>query len=711
MRDVYQPFNRFDDRTANASHNVVFAWQSGHRPLQRGTTYGLDGAFPTKLQPQLLELYRWASSRWHEFLHLPSYLAHAPVAEDPFKRDIRLSPLTRCREGDEDGGGDTGVTTSMTASPTRVALGWGCSPQAAERHPPVRQALVWSSSGPAPERATQQQQIRRTDRGPSTSDGSWDGEAAGEKEDAVAFFNRIYHEDQEAFERESLRQRQQQAARYDRSAKRSIHQISGSQDAAPRPKRSRTLPLPLSLEHGRDPGPGRLGQASQVGRDLPHDDRRYRPLFGHPSDLPTTGAIDSLQAMLDHLRGRISFSNDDNALRARIKLWKLGDRLEEWSTVGCQLCFINDEPGLDHMLDDCTMIGSDTARRLLGWLETLRLDRFGRTYGLCSLCTEDSQVCQEVVVANQICCASTEDKKNHWRQRRDSAAGPDGLCENKLVIRRTIAALCTSDDQILGKALTKFISEKDSVDLTVESQAIEWFERKVPHREVWVPQLLVILDILVAAFDLLRGRRRRDRRADSGHDGSSEGGVGLHCDVPSLEISWDDSNEVAGWKVVIDWWVGKCSFCAGRGVRGPQIEHALRQCPFGGKPTLKMGLAEAIFEEGIWALGGCLGCALPRELCQAWSKSTSGRWKRDLGIRCQYGRQAYDTAIGFFYCKERKYRQELIESMADAGLENFDEEEVASWLGRKITVAGIESSEIMRQLRWWSGILWDKMRE
>ncbi|KAH7248230.1 hypothetical protein B0J15DRAFT_562411 [Fusarium solani] len=668
--------------------------ESGHRPLQRGATYGLDGAFPTKLQPQLLELYRWASSRWHEFLHLPSHAAHVPAAEGPFRRDVLSSPSTGCRDSDGDEDGDTGVTTSVVASPARVTSGWSCSPQAAERHPPVRQALVWSSCGPAPGRATQQQQIRRTDRDPSTSDGSWDGEAAGEKEDAVAFFKRIYREDQEAFERESLRQRQQQAARdeparHDRSAKRSIHQTSGSQDAAPRPKRSRTLPLPLSLERGRDRGPGRLGQASQVGRDPPHDDRRYRPLFGHPSDLPTTGAIDSLQAIFDHLRGRISFSNDNNALRARIKLWKLGDRLEGWSTVGCQFCFINDEPGLDHTIDDCAMIGSDTARRLLGWLETLHLDRFGRTYGLCSLCTEDSQVCQEVVVANQICCASTEDEKNHWRQRRDSAAGPDGLCENKLVIRRTIAALCTSDDQILGKALTKFISEKDGVDLTAESQAIEWFERKVPHRETWVPQLLVVLDILVAAFDLLRGRRRPDRRADSGHDGSSE----------------------YGWKVVMDWWVGKCSFCAGRGVRGPQIEHALRQCPFGGKPTLRMGLAEAIYKEGMWALGGCLGCALPRELCQAWSKSASGRWKRDQGIRCQYGRQAYDTAIGFFYCKERKYRDELMESMADAGLENFDEEEVASWLGRKIIVAGIESSEIMRQLRWWSGILWDRMKE
>ncbi|SCO92584.1 uncharacterized protein FRV6_16712 [Fusarium oxysporum] len=74
VREVFQPFNRFDDRSKDAHRNVVFAWQSGHRPLQRGFTYGLDGAFPTTMQPQLLNLYEWASLRWHEFLHLPSRL-------------------------------------------------------------------------------------------------------------------------------------------------------------------------------------------------------------------------------------------------------------------------------------------------------------------------------------------------------------------------------------------------------------------------------------------------------------------------------------------------------------------------------------------------------------------------------------------------------------------------------------------------------------
>ncbi|KAL7940006.1 hypothetical protein V8C42DRAFT_357967 [Trichoderma barbatum] len=57
VRELCIPFNQYDDRGAEADMNVVFAWQSGHRPLQRGITYGLDGAYPSRLQPSLLRAY------------------------------------------------------------------------------------------------------------------------------------------------------------------------------------------------------------------------------------------------------------------------------------------------------------------------------------------------------------------------------------------------------------------------------------------------------------------------------------------------------------------------------------------------------------------------------------------------------------------------------------------------------------------------------
>ncbi|KAF1357150.1 hypothetical protein EJ07DRAFT_129553, partial [Lizonia empirigonia] len=68
VKEVHQRFNRYDDKSPNADINIAYAWQSGHRPLQRANTYGLDGAFPTHLQPSLLRVYEWVSARWHEFL-------------------------------------------------------------------------------------------------------------------------------------------------------------------------------------------------------------------------------------------------------------------------------------------------------------------------------------------------------------------------------------------------------------------------------------------------------------------------------------------------------------------------------------------------------------------------------------------------------------------------------------------------------------------
>ncbi|KAG7000202.1 hypothetical protein FocnCong_v013233 [Fusarium oxysporum f. sp. conglutinans] len=72
VREVYTPFNRHDDCSDDADINAILAWQSGHRLLQRGITYGLDGAYPSRLQPSLLRCYEWASVRWHEFLRQSS---------------------------------------------------------------------------------------------------------------------------------------------------------------------------------------------------------------------------------------------------------------------------------------------------------------------------------------------------------------------------------------------------------------------------------------------------------------------------------------------------------------------------------------------------------------------------------------------------------------------------------------------------------------
>ncbi|KAK2922712.1 hypothetical protein FoTM2_017565 [Fusarium oxysporum f. sp. vasinfectum] len=330
---------------------------------------------------------------------------------------------------------------------------------------------------------------------------------ARERAERAEYLSMIHQDDTEAFERESRRQHQEQTAQeeirhhHNRSTKRSNYQLHRSKDTTPPPKRRRTLPLSFTSQDVRD-------------QSLNDDNWSHRPLFRYPGDIATSGAMVTRMAVLDHLGTRIGFSDDKNLLRANLKLWTLGEQLEKWCSVGCQLCYVCGDMGLDHKLDDYTTAGSEVARRLLGWLETLHLDRFVGARGNCSLCTETNQICEDIAIGLWVCDASTEEETNRWKRKYMSATDPDGLCGNKPAIRRAIAALCAFDEQLLGKTLTTFISRKNDVDLTIESHAVEWFERKVPHGETWVPQLLIVFDVLVAAFkQYLRRPYQEDQRA------------------------------------------------------------------------------------------------------------------------------------------------------------------------------------------------------
>jgi hypothetical protein len=81
IKRISKPFNRYDDKSRAANIDVAFSWQSGHRPLQRGATYGVDAAFPDSLQPALLRVYEWASREWHEFLMIESPILPTKVDE------------------------------------------------------------------------------------------------------------------------------------------------------------------------------------------------------------------------------------------------------------------------------------------------------------------------------------------------------------------------------------------------------------------------------------------------------------------------------------------------------------------------------------------------------------------------------------------------------------------------------------------------------
>jgi hypothetical protein len=98
-KEISRPFDLNDGKSAAADIEVVFAWQSGHRPMQRGTSYGIDAAYPDSLQPALLRVYRWVSCRWHEFFEKPQKLLEVADLDTPEPARQCGIGLKRCSHG------------------------------------------------------------------------------------------------------------------------------------------------------------------------------------------------------------------------------------------------------------------------------------------------------------------------------------------------------------------------------------------------------------------------------------------------------------------------------------------------------------------------------------------------------------------------------------------------------------------------------------
>jgi hypothetical protein len=94
------------------------------------------------------------------------------------------------------------------------------------------------------------------------------------------------------------------------------------------------------------------------------------------------------------------------------------------------------------------------------------------------MCGHGWIVCGEMrhgeLVRKEACDQGTSSIRANLMEGRDIVFNNDGFCENKSVVRRMIAALCTYDDQILAKVLTRMTLDYEGMDLTSEIQAKRW---------------------------------------------------------------------------------------------------------------------------------------------------------------------------------------------------------------------------------------------
>lgn len=170
-------------------------------------------------------------------------------------------------------------------------------------------------------------------------------------------------------------------------------------------------------------------------------------------------------------------------------------------------------------------------------------------------------------------------------------------------------------------------------------------------------------------------------------------------------MGWDVEEEIQSWRESLEWWVGKCGFCAGKGLYGAHIEHILENCPRGGSVHIGSGLGECILLEGIVARGGCRSCGIPRD---RWQRTHTGGWESSTN-QCQYQNLVYHTMIGLFHCGDNRYRMDAYNTIEEEGLETYgglSDEDVACWLSAKLTVASIRSSQIMRVFTIWTRMAW-----
>ncbi|KAM0539907.1 hypothetical protein ACHAO7_011711 [Fusarium culmorum] len=649
VREVYEPFNRFDDTGAAADRNVVFAWQSGHRPLQRGTTYGLDGAFPTKLQPQLLHLYEWASTRWHEFLHLPS--KKLPV---------------------HNGDGE---------------------PQIQQLH---EQAAMSQSNRTA---VINTSRVSAQELLPRIASHSMEGEDARRPATSSS--------------------RQSEFPTAD-ATDGMFRDVAPSDIPLPPRKRRRLRKSGCSSPFMRQDNIPELFVNSVLHTRSPRETEStpaFRlSMFRHPTDNRSQAATKESRGTIEFLQHYIK--ERSTALAMELRLDRVYKTAEWWKSVGCEFCFLSmGRLETTHEFANCNKHGSDLAKDIFQWLNSLELPRSLRGQGLCSLCTHTWHPCQEICKFYAITIAQSPREKAMLIEEFHSKPSADGHCERKPLVKRVIASLCAYDHRFLGDLLSKMASDEDGVGLHVEQSARGWFERLTPFKDSRIPGLMFVFEIVVLAF-YYRQNSLAGLPPFQGFPESPPANMLSHTtdwmdEVIGLE-DWEKSDEIARWRACIEWWQVRCSFCIGQGLTGSSVFHRLKECEKGGAEQGHTSLGKFMYQGGSKTTNGCRRYLMPKEFCPRWGKRWSGEWyQHDKGLwECRYDRYLLqDVIIGLLQCGQNSFKEQLACSAEKhyryVGSRFISEDEMmCQYLSEDIIVAGVRASRLLEQVTVLTRSIW-----
>jgi hypothetical protein len=230
------------------------------------------------------------------------------------------------------------------------------------------------------------------------------------------------------------------------------------------------------------------------------------PIFGRPTPFERDSIIQERKMISAHICSEEAKVNSD--FKSHHCLFIIDQAFVQWRNVGCQLCYASTgelEP--DHNLEHCSQqIGSEKARKIFNWLQELKLPRLVHGIRACSLCFITNCPCGEVIAGIRLHEAECDDEKRHWQNLLNTSLYRDGKCQNKPVVKRTIAALCAYNNQVLGKYLSERLRDENSLDFMAQNLVVFWFEQFVNFHGDKVLRLLFVFDMLASAFDIRRSR-------------------------------------------------------------------------------------------------------------------------------------------------------------------------------------------------------------
>jgi hypothetical protein len=134
---------------------------------------------------------------------------------------------------------------------------------------------------------------------------------------------------------------------------------------------------------------------------------------------------------------------------------------------------------------------------------------------------------------------------------------------------------------------------------------------------------------------------------------------------------------------------------------GCRVEHRNRE---GFEQTWR-ALEKVEFER----FSGCMKCWAPQEICHSWEAVERGgrrRWKRSERQECQFKGVLRDGMAGILTCSFEGLMGEWVkEEQRKVGFRREEGEdewmELKRWMGRKVTLGGMETSEMCRMFLVW----------